>query len=117
MMERAIIVPTAKKPDAVPTHMAPSRSTAIGINGSTAVIIRQAKHAHSIAETRNSPKISGAPPAPGEGQHQRDGRADHQHSTKKIQPMRTFMSRQLLQDVMSQYVGERAERQVEPEDP
>src|SRR6202023_4194369 len=61
MMERAIIVPTAKKPEAVPSHMAPSRSTAIGMNGSAAVIIRQAKHAHSTAEARNSPKISGAP--------------------------------------------------------
>ena len=59
MMVSAIIIPTAKKPLTVPTRMAPSRSTLMGMNGSPAVITRHANRAHSAADTASSAINSG----------------------------------------------------------
>ena len=49
----------AKNAAAVPTRIAPSRSTESGINGSCAVITRAANKAHSVTEAANSARISG----------------------------------------------------------
>ena len=59
MMVSAMTAPTAKKAAPVPTRMAPSRSTDRGMNGSAALITRQANKAHSAAEVPNSANISG----------------------------------------------------------
>ena len=58
-MVSAMTVPTAKKAAAVPTRMAPSRSTESGMNGSCAVITRQANRTHSVTEAAKSATICG----------------------------------------------------------
>ncbi len=52
-----MIVPTAKKAAAVPNPMALSRSTTSGMNGSSAVMTRQANSTQSAAEIQNRAAI------------------------------------------------------------
>ena len=58
-MVKAMTKPMAKQAAAVPARVAPSRSTANGINGSSAVITRHANKAHSAVDTRSSERIWG----------------------------------------------------------
>jgi hypothetical protein len=58
-MVSAMTVPTPKQAAAVPTRTAPSRSTVSGMNGSTAVITRQANNAQSAVDIANSTTICG----------------------------------------------------------
>ncbi len=58
-MVSAMTTPTAKKAAAVPTRMAPSRSTDSGMNGSFAVITRHANKIHSVTEATKRARICG----------------------------------------------------------
>ena len=62
-MVSAMTNPTTKKPDAVPTRTAPSRSTDNGMNGSSAAITRQANKAHNASEALTTLRIGGEPQA------------------------------------------------------
>ena len=62
-MVSAMTTPTAKKAAAVPTRMAPSRSTDTGMNGCFAVIMRHANKHHSVTQATKSARICGEPQA------------------------------------------------------
>jgi hypothetical protein len=55
--------------------------------------------------------------APGERQHQRDGRPHHQRGTDEVELVRTLVPRRGAAERCSEEISQRAKRQVEPENP